>query len=55
MARTAFPVLALMLLGLGISSIADFDGEDSFVCTVQNNVKHSFEPLLSWKNGPPPY
>jgi hypothetical protein len=54
-ARTALPIHALMLLALGISSIAEFDAVYSVVCTVQNTVKHSFEPLLGWPKGPPPY
>jgi hypothetical protein len=53
--RIVLPIHALMLLALGISSIAEFDAVYSVACTVQNTVKHSFEPLLSWPNGPPPY
>merc|ERR1712045_160822 len=55
LARTALPVQALMLLASGISSIAEFDSVYSVVCVVQNTVKHSFEPLLSWPKGPPPH
>jgi hypothetical protein len=46
---------SLKLWALGISSIAEFDSVYSVVCVVQNTVKHSFEPLLSWPKGPPPY
>ena len=51
--RAAVPIQALMLLLLGVSSIVPLDQEE-LVCTLQNNLKRSFEPMLGWSNGPPP-
>ena len=51
--RAAVPIQALMLLLLGVSSIVPLDQEE-LICTLQNNLKRSFEPMLGWSNGPPP-
>ena len=51
--RVAVPIQAMMLLLLGISSIVPLD-RDELICSVQNNLQRSFEPMLRWSNGPPP-
>jgi len=51
--RAAVPIQALMLLLLGISSFVPLDQEE-LICSVQNNLQRSFEPMLRWSNGPPP-
>jgi nesprin-1 len=51
--RAAVPIQAMMLLLLGVSSIVPLE-QDELVCTVQNNLQRSFEPMLRWSNGPPP-
>ncbi len=51
--RAAVPIQAMMLLLLGVSSIVPLD-QDELVCSVQNNLQRSFEPMLRWSNGPPP-
>ncbi len=51
--RAAVPIQAMMLLLLGVSSIVPLD-QDELICSVQNNLQRSFEPMLRWSNGPPP-
>lgn len=51
--RAAVPIQALMLLLLGVSSIVPLD-QDELVCSLQNNLQRSLEPMLQWSNGPPP-
>jgi nesprin-1 len=51
--RAAVPIQAMMLILLGVSSIVPLD-RDELICTVQNNLGRSFEPMLRWSNGPPP-
>jgi len=51
--RAAVPIQALMLLLLGVSSFVPLDQEE-LICSVQNNLQRSFEPMLRWSNGPPP-
>jgi len=51
--RAAVPIQAMMLLLLGVSSIVPLE-QDELVCSVQNNLERSFEPMLHWSNGPPP-
>jgi len=52
-ARAAVPIQALMLLLLGVSSIVPLD-QDELICSLQNNLQRSLEPMLQWSNGPPP-
>lgn len=42
-----------MLILLGVSSIVPLE-RDELICTMQNNLGRSFEPMLRWSNGPPP-
>ena len=42
-----------MLLLLGVSRIVPLDQEE-LVCSLQNNLQRSLEPILKWSNGPPP-
>jgi len=51
--RAALPIQALMLLLLGVSSIVPLE-RDELICTLQNNLQRSLEPMLRWSNGPPP-
>jgi len=51
--RAAVPIQALMLLLLGVSSIVPLD-QDELICSLQNNLQRSLEPMLQWSNGPPP-
>ncbi|CAB4070185.1 SYNE1 [Lepeophtheirus salmonis] len=51
--RAAVPIQAIMLLLLGVSSIVPLNQED-LICTLQNNLERSFEPVIRWSNGPPP-
>jgi len=51
--RAAVPIQALMLLLLGVSSIVPLDQEE-LICSLQNNIQRSLEPMLRWSNGPPP-
>ena len=51
--RAAVPIQALMLLLLGVSSIVPLD-QDELICSLQNNLQRSLEPMLKWSNGPPP-
>eukprot|EP00095_Tigriopus_kingsejongensis_P001444 maker-scaffold207_size258870-snap-gene-0.13 protein:Tk01444 transcript:maker-scaffold207_size258870-snap-gene-0.13-mRNA-1 annotation:"nesprin" len=51
--RAAVPIQAMMLLLLGVSSIVPLD-QDELICTLQNNLERSFEPMMRWSNGPPP-
>jgi len=51
--RAALPIQALMLLLLGVSSIVPLE-HDELICTLQNNLQRSLEPMLRWSNGPPP-
>ncbi len=44
---------AMMLILLGVSSIVPLD-KDELVCSIQNTMTTSFEPMLQWSNGPPP-
>lgn len=52
-ARAAVPIQALMLLLLGVSSIVPLE-QDELICSLQNNLQRSLEPMLQWSNGPPP-
>jgi len=51
--RAALPIQALMLLLLGVSSIVPLE-HDELICSLQNNLQRSLEPMLRWSNGPPP-
>ena len=51
--RAAVPIQALMLLLLGVSSIVPLDREE-LICSLQNNLQRSLEPMLKWSDGPPP-
>jgi len=51
--KAAVPIQALMLLLLGVSSIVPLD-QDELICSLQNNLQRSLEPMLQWSNGPPP-
>jgi len=51
--RAAVPIQALMLLLLGVSSIVPLE-QDELICSLQNNLQRSLEPMLQWSNGPPP-
>merc|ERR1719336_796394 len=51
--RAAVPIQALILLLLGVSSIVPLD-QDELICSLQNNLQKSLEPMLQWSNGPPP-
>ncbi|XP_059095107.1 muscle-specific protein 300 kDa-like isoform X1 [Tigriopus californicus] len=51
--RAAVPIQAMMLLLLGVSSIVPLD-RDELICTLQNNLERSLEPMLRWSEGPPP-
>lgn len=51
--RAAVPIQAMMLLLLGVSSIVPLD-RDELICTLQNNLERSLEPMLRWTEGPPP-
>ena len=48
-----FPAQALMLLLLGVSSIVPLDQEE-LICSLQNNLQRSLEPMMKWSHGPPP-
>jgi nesprin-1 len=43
----------MMLILLGVSSIVPLE-KDELICSVQNNLGRSLEPMLRWSNGPPP-
>merc|ERR1711971_833862 len=51
--RAAVPIQALMLLLLGVSSIVPLDQEE-LICSLQNNLERSLEPVMRWSHGPPP-
>jgi len=51
--RAAVPIQALMLLLLGVSSIVPLDQEE-LICSLQNNLQRSLEPMMKWSHGPPP-
>jgi hypothetical protein len=51
--RAAVPIQALMLLLLGVSSIVPLDQEE-LICSLQNNLQRSPEPMMKWSHGPPP-
>ena len=56
LARIAIPIQMLMMVLLGVSSLVDFDGisSEEVICMFQNTMRDSFEPMMFWKNGPPP-
>uniref|UniRef100_A0AAQ4QLF5 KASH domain-containing protein n=1 Tax=Gasterosteus aculeatus aculeatus TaxID=481459 RepID=A0AAQ4QLF5_GASAC len=51
--RAAFPLHLLLLLLLLVSCLVPLSDE-SFSCTLSNNLARSFYPMLSYTNGPPP-
>merc|ERR1711971_458040 len=51
--RAAVPIQALMLLLLGVSSIVPLDQEE-LICSLQNNLQRSLEPVMRWSQGPRP-
>ena len=54
MSRIVIPVQVVGMLVLGLASLMDSEGDEGVVCVFQNTLKRSFEPMLWWRNGPPP-
>lgn len=50
--RASLPFQALLLILLGAAALAPGHRED--LCAMTNNLAHSFEPMLVYRNGPPP-
>ncbi|GAA6086869.1 nesprin-1 isoform X1, partial [Tachysurus ichikawai] len=49
----SLPVQLLLLLLVALACLVPMSEED-YSCSQSNNFAHSFHPMLSYTNGPPP-